>query len=87
MPKKESKLTREQWLEQERTLLSNERTFLAYIRTALTAIVFGLALMQFGKDNPALVKIGASAIFTGIAICLIGLIHFSIHKKMIRQRD
>ncbi len=84
--KKSVSLTKEEWLSQERTMLSNERTMLAYIRTSLTAVVFGLALMQFGKDNPTLVSVGGAAIFIGILVAVIGLVHFFSIRRIIKRK-
>ena len=83
--KKQVKLTREEWFAQERTMLSNERTMLSYIRTSLTAVVFGLALMQFGRDNPTLVNVGGAAIFIGILIAIIGMVHFFSIRRRLRN--
>mgnify|MGYP001593201714 CR=1 FL=1 len=70
-------------LAEERTIMSNERTLLSYIRTALTAVIFGLAILQFTRDNNRF--IGYSAIIVGAVILFIGFVHFILLKKRIKK--
>ncbi len=80
MKKRKSKLN----LEEETTLLANERTFLSYIRTTFSALILGFALIQFSKDNTAMLNVGIATIIGGIILGIIGFIEFRIHKKRIK---
>ena len=68
----------------ERTALANSQTLLSYLRTAIGALAAGIGMFEF-VNNETIITLGFIIMLLSPVIAAIGLIHYILVRKKLRD--